>query len=37
VNAIEADIRTMKQAKLEIRVADLVDEVFGSSKVRATR
>jgi hypothetical protein len=37
VSAIEADIRTLKQAKLETRVADLEDEVFGASKPRATR
>ncbi len=32
VNAIETDIRTMKQAKLEARIADLEDEVFGSAR-----
>jgi hypothetical protein len=37
ISAIEADIRTMKQAKLETRVADLEDEVYGASKARAAR
>jgi hypothetical protein len=37
VTAIETDIRTMKQAKLEARVADLEDEVLGGSKARVTR
>jgi hypothetical protein len=37
VNAIETDIRSMKQSKLEARVADLEDEVFGTTKARAAR
>ena len=32
VNAIETDIRGMKRAKLEGRVADLEDEVFGQPR-----
>ena len=37
VNAIETDIRTMKQTKLEVRVADLEDKVYGHTRARAAR
>jgi hypothetical protein len=36
-NSIEVEIRSMKQAKLESRVGDLEDAVFGTSKARAAR
>jgi hypothetical protein len=32
VTAIETDVRGMKHAKLETRVADLEDEVFGAHR-----
>jgi hypothetical protein len=35
INSIETDLRGMKRDKLDTRVADLEDEVFGKS--RATR
>jgi hypothetical protein len=32
VTAIEGDIRSMRRAKLEFRVADLEEKVFGKSR-----
>lgn len=32
VNGIETDIRSMKHAKLEVRVADLEEKVFGRAR-----
>ena len=32
VTSIEGDIRSMKRAKLEFRVADLEEKVFGKSR-----
>ena len=32
VNSIESDIREMKHARLEVRVADLEEKVFGRSR-----
>ena len=32
VNSIETDIRSMKQSKLEVRVGDLEEKVFGASR-----
>jgi hypothetical protein len=32
VNAVETDIRSIKNAKLETRVADLEDKVFGETR-----
>ena len=32
VNAIETDIRSMKHSKLEVRVADLEEKVFGKTR-----
>ncbi|HEV3245206.1 MAG TPA: hypothetical protein VG102_02530 [Candidatus Paceibacterota bacterium] len=32
INGIEADIRDMKHARLEVRVADLEEKVFGKAR-----